>query len=189
VNVLTTSLTGVLVIEPAVYTDARGFFFESYRYDLYAAHGIPDRFVQDNHSRSIRHALRGLHAQITHPQAKLIRVLSGEIFDVVVDIRPGSPTYKKWIGLTLSADNYKQCFVPVGYAHGFCVLSDMAEIEYKATDYYDPAGELHLSWSDPDLAIDWPIKNPLLSEADRSASRLKDIEHRLPRYQPSAKRK
>jgi dTDP-4-dehydrorhamnose 3,5-epimerase len=179
-----TSLQGVLVIEPDVYRDERGFFFESYHLKKYQAGGILPPFVQDNHSRSSRGVLRGLHAQLSHPQGKLVRVLLGEIFDVVVDIQRGSPTYKKWFALNLSAENCKQCYVPPGYAHGFYTLSEVAEMEYKCTDFYDPADELHLLWNDPDLAIEWPVKNPILSAKDRAALRLSQIEAQLPVFQP-----
>ena len=177
-----TELPGVLMIEPDVYRDERGFFLESYHADKYAQWGIPGTFVQDNHSRSVRHTLRGLHAQRRHPQGKLIRVVQGEIFDVVVDIRRGSPTFGRWAGMQLSADNFRQCYVPPDFAHGFCVLSAMAEIEYKCTDFYDPGDELRLLWNDPDLRIAWPIGEPVLSEKDRSAQPLAALMDRLPAY-------
>jgi dTDP-4-dehydrorhamnose 3,5-epimerase len=183
-KITTTPLPGVLVIEPDVYKDPRGFFFESYNLSKYKAAGLPDSFVQDNHSKSRRGTLRGLHAQLTHPQGKLIRALVGEIYDVVVDIRKGSPTFKRWYGVTLSAENFRQCYVPPGYAHGFCVISDEAEIEYKVTDYWDPGDELQLLWNDPEIGIDWPIKDPLLSAKDEKGVRLQDIAHRLPVYTP-----
>lgn len=173
-------LPGIVMIEPDVYRDERGFFLESYHQKKYAEAGIPAHFVQDNHSMSKRGVLRGLHAQLSHPQGKLIRVIHGEIFDVVVDIRKESSTYKAWAGVHLSAENARQCYIPPGYAHGFCVLSDTAEVEYKVTDFYDPAGELTLLWNDPDIAIEWPIKNPIVSPKDSAGVRLKDIEPRLP---------
>jgi dTDP-4-dehydrorhamnose 3,5-epimerase len=179
-KVVPTPLSGVLVVEPDVYRDARGFFLENYHQKKYAAAGLPERFVQDNHSKSSRGILRGLHAQLSKPQGKLVRVIAGEIFDVVVDIRKGSPTYKGWFGVTLSAENFKQCYVPPGFAHGFCVTSDSAEVEYKVTDFYDPGDELHLIWNDPDLAISWPINDPILSPKDSAGLRLKDLENRLP---------
>lgn len=179
-----TPLPGLIVIEPDVFRDQRGFFFESYHFEKYSKGGIGETFVQDNHSRSTRGTLRGLHAQLSHPQGKLVRVLQGEIFDVAVDIRKGSPTFRRWFGVRLSADNFLQCYIPDGYAHGFCVLSDIAEIEYKCTDFYDPAGEIHLLWNDPALGIQWPIQNPILSPKDRDGVRLADIEHRLPTYRP-----
>ena len=180
-----TTLEGVIVIEPDVFRDERGFFFESYHQKKYQEGGLPERFVQDNHSSSRKNILRGLHAQLSRPQGKLVRVLSGEVFDVVVDIRRGSPTYKRWHGVTLSANNFRQMYVPPGYAHGFCVLSEQAEMEYKVTDFYEAADELHLLWNDPDLDIDWPITTPILSAKDRAGVRLKDIEAQLPTYQPA----
>jgi len=182
---LTTALPGVLIIEPDVYRDERGFFLENYHQKKFTDGGLPVRFVQDNHSRSKQGILRGLHAQLKHPQGKLVRVVRGEVFDVAVDIRRGSPTYKRWVGVNLSADNFRQCYVPPGFAHGFCVTSGEAEMEYKVTDYYDPADELHMIWNDPDLAIQWPVQNPLLSPKDQAGARLKEIEHRLPVFDGS----
>jgi dTDP-4-dehydrorhamnose 3,5-epimerase len=179
-----TPLPGVLLIEPQLYRDSRGFFFESYNQKVYAAAGLIERFVQDNHSRSERGTLRGMHAQFSHPQGKLIRVLAGEIFDVVIDIRKGSPTFKKWYSVNLSSENFLQCYIPPGFAHGFCVLSETTEVEYKVTDYYDPTDELHLIWNDPEIGIEWPIKDPILSPKDRAGVLLKDIAHRLPVYIP-----
>jgi dTDP-4-dehydrorhamnose 3,5-epimerase len=184
VKILKTELPGVLLIEPDVYQDGRGHFFESYNQKKYSEAGIPDTFVQDNQSKSARGILRGLHAQLARPQGKLVRILSGDVFDVVVDIRRGSPAYKRWIGVRLSAENFRQCWIPPGFAHGFCVLSDSAEMEYKVTDFYDPASELHLLWNDPDLGIDWPVKNPILSPKDQAGLRLRELESRLPLYQP-----
>ena len=177
---LHTALPGVLVIEPDVHRDGRGFFLETYHAEKYAAGGVAAVFVQDNHSRSVGRTLRGLHAQRRRPQGKLVRAVHGEIFDVVVDIRRGAPTFKQWIGVTLSADNFRQCYVPPGFAHGFCVLSEWAEIEYKCTDFYDPADELRLLWSDPDVAIAWPVSDPLLSDKDRAALPLAALWETLP---------
>jgi dTDP-4-dehydrorhamnose 3,5-epimerase len=177
-----TSLPGVVIIEPQIFKDNRGFFLESYQARRFTENGIPETFVQHNHSKSSKDTLRGLHAQSRHPQGKLIRVLSGEIFDVVVDIRRGSPTYKKWLGLPLTAETFKMIYVPAGYAHGFYTLSETAEVEYKTTDYYDPSGELRILWNDPDLAIAWPGKHPVLSEKDRTASSLKQMEPQFPVY-------
>jgi dTDP-4-dehydrorhamnose 3,5-epimerase len=165
----TEALPEVLVIEPTVHRDGRGFFVETYRADRYREAGIDVRFVQDNHSRSVRHTLRGLHWQIApHPQAKLVRVLAGEILDVAVDIREGSPTFGRWAAETLSAENFRQLFVPVGFAHGFLVLSERADIEYKCSDIYDPASERGLMWNDPALGITWPVTDPILSPRDRA---------------------
>lgn len=168
-KVLKTPLAGVLVLEPDVYKDSRGFFIETYHQEKYAALGMPGPFVQDNHSRSVRGTLRGLHAQLKHPQAKLVRTLAGEIFDVIVDIRRGSPTYKQWYGVNLSAESFRQCYVPIGYAHGFYVLSDVAEVEYKCTAFYDPSDELRLLWNDPAIGIAWPTGPRLLSPKDQAA--------------------
>jgi dTDP-4-dehydrorhamnose 3,5-epimerase len=181
-NVLETELPGVLLVEPTVHRDDRGFFLETFHAAKYAAAGIPGPFVQDNHSRSVARTLRGLHAQLREPQGKLVRVVEGEIWDVAVDIRPGSPGYRRWVGAVLSAENFRQLWIPPGFAHGFVVLSDEAEFVYKCTDYYDAADELRIAWNDPALAIPWPIAEPLLSEADRRAPRLAELEPRLPRY-------
>jgi dTDP-4-dehydrorhamnose 3,5-epimerase len=168
-NVLRTELAGVLIIEPVVHRDARGFFVESYNERRYREAGIDARFVQDNHSRSSRGTLRGLHWQAgSHPQDKLVRVIAGQIFDVAVDVKPGSPTFGRWVGVYLSADDFRQVFVPAGFAHGFCVLSDVAEVEYKCSDFYDPASERGLVWDDPTVAIKWPISNPTLSPRDQN---------------------
>ena len=175
-----TDLPDVLVIEPDVHTDGRGFFLETYRMDRYREHGIEGPFVQDNHSRSVAGTLRGLHLQVRHAQGKLIRVIEGEVFDVAVDVRRGSPTFGRWVGVTLTADNFRQCYVPPGFAHGFCVVSPIAQVEYKATDIYDPASELGVAWNDPALAIRWPVGQPLLSERDSAYPTLAEVLDRLP---------
>ena len=167
-------LAGVVVVEPDVFHDDRGFFLETYRAERYCANGIDVRFVQDNHSRSCRHTVRGLHAQRTRPQGKLVRVLAGTIWDVAVDIRRRSPTYLKWLSIELSAENFRQIYVPPGYAHAVCVLSKFAEIEYKCTDFYDPSDELRIQWNDPQIAIAWPVVEPILSAKDRAALPLID---------------
>ena len=156
-NVLPTEIPDVKILEPKVFGDDRGFFFESWNERAFAATGISDKFVQDNHSRSAQHVLRGLHYQIRQPQGKLVRVISGEVFDVAVDLRRSSPTFGRWIGAILSADNKRLLWVPPGFAHGFLVTSGDAEFLYKATDYYAPQHERTLAWNDPTLAIDWPI--------------------------------
>jgi dTDP-4-dehydrorhamnose 3,5-epimerase len=162
-------LPDILVIEPRVFRDDRGFFVETYHAPRYRAAGIDVAFVQDNHSRSARGTLRGLHWQVApHPQAKLIRVLAGEILDVAVDIREDSPTCGRWTAVTLSADNFRQLFIPVGFAHGVLVLSDLADVEYKCSDVYDPASERGLMWNDPALDIRWPTAEPILSARDRA---------------------
>ena len=169
-------LKGCVIIEPRVFGDERGFFLETFqavRYEQEAGIDLP--FVQDNHSRSARGVLRGLHFQNTKPQGKLVRVVRGEVYDVAVDIRKGSATFGEWEGVILSEDNKKQFWVPPGFAHGFVVLSDTADFEYKCTDYYDPSDEGSILWSDPDLDIPWPIANPVLSTKDESAKRLVDL--------------
>jgi dTDP-4-dehydrorhamnose 3,5-epimerase len=179
VRVVATDLPGVVVIEPDVHADGRGFFLETYHADRYRQHGIAGPFVQDNHSRSVRGTLRGLHAQVRRPQGKLVRVIEGEIFDVAVDIRPGSPTYRRWVGERLDAASFRQLWIPPGFAHGFCVVSEAAQVEYKCTEYYDRDDEIGLAWNDPDLAIEWPVADPLVSAKDREAPRLRDLEARL----------
>jgi dTDP-4-dehydrorhamnose 3,5-epimerase len=167
-TVVPTRLPDVLVIEPVVHRDHRGFFLETYHAARYRAAGIDVTFVQANHSRSVKGTLRGLHWQeAPRAQAKLIRVVLGEVFDVAVDVRPGSATFGEWVGVTVSASNFRQMYVPAGFAHGFCVLSDVAEVEYQCSDVYDPASERGLLWNDPDLAIDWPVTDPLVSDRDR----------------------
>jgi dTDP-4-dehydrorhamnose 3,5-epimerase len=162
-------LPEVLVIDPRVFRDDRGFFVETYHAPRYRASGIETTFVQDNHSRSVRGTLRGLHWQVApRAQAKLIRVLDGEILDVAVDIRDGSPTFGRWVAVTLSADNFRQLFIPVGFAHGFLVTSASADIEYKCSDVYDPAAERGLMWNDPAIGIDWGLADPILSARDRT---------------------
>ena len=169
-------LKGCVIIEPRVFGDERGFFLETFqvvRYEQEAGIDLP--FVQDNHSRSARCVLRGLHFQKTKPQGKLVRVVRGEVYDVAVDIRKGSATFGEWEGVILSEDNKKQFWVPPGFAHGFVVVSAAADFEYKCTDYYDPSDEDSILWSDPDLDIPWPIANPVLSTKDESAKRLVDL--------------
>ncbi len=171
-TLIETSLPGVLIIEPRIFRDERGFFLETYHAKRYREAGLDAAFVQDNHSRSMRGTLRGLHWQAERPQGKLVRVLVGEIYDVAVDIRPDSPTFGKWVGFTLSADNFRQAWIPPGFAHGFCVTSEVAEVEYKCTDFYDPPSERGLIWNDPEVGILWPIQNPILSERDKKHPRL-----------------
>jgi len=186
VNVRRTGLPGVLVIEPRVFSDSRGFFFETYNAERYAQAGLPERFVQDNHSTSIRGTVRGLHYQLHRPQAKLLWVIGGEIFDVAVDIRRGSPTFGRWEHVILSAENKRQFFVPAGFAHGFCVVSDVAEVEYKCTDYYVADDQRGVRWNDPSLAIPWPVAEPaaVLSERDRQYALLTADRADLPEYVP-----
>lgn len=176
-NVTPTAIADVLVIEPQVHGDHRGYFMETWRKSEMESLGIFEEFVQDNQSKSLQNTLRGLHYQLKHPQGKLVRVLAGEIFDVVVDLRKSSKSFGHWVGETLSAENHKQLWLPAGFAHGFYVLSDSAEIAYKCTEYYDAEDDRSLLWNDPDLAIDWPLLNdqPLLSDKDRTASPLSTI--------------
>ena len=160
-----TPIDGLLTIKPKIFADPRGMFYEVYSENKYEEHGIPC-FVQDNHSVSKKGVLRGLHYQVNPGQGKLVRVTRGEVFDVAVDIRKQSPTYGKWWGLSLSETNNFQLYIPIGFAHGFCVLSESAEVLYKCSDYYSPENERGILWNDPDLAIDWPVKDPILSEKD-----------------------
>ena len=168
-------LDGVFIIEPKVFKDARGIFYEVYSAKKYEEHGIPAHFVQDNHSVSEKGVLRGLHYQINPGQAKLVRVTRGEVFDVVLDIRKESPTYGKWWSLHLSEINKLQLYVPEGFAHGFCVLSESVEFLYKCSNYYSPEDERGIMWNDPDLAIEWPIENPIISEKDNVYPRFNEI--------------
>jgi dTDP-4-dehydrorhamnose 3,5-epimerase len=168
-------IPGVIIVEPDVHTDVRGFFLETYHAEKYRTGGIVDVFVQDNHSRSAGGTIRGLHLQFRRPQGKLIHVIEGSIFDVAVDVRRGSPTFGKWVGVTLSADNFKQCYIPKGFAHGFAVTSPIAQVEYKCTDVYDASSEIGIAWDDPDLGITWPIADPVLSERDKRHPRLADV--------------
>jgi dTDP-4-dehydrorhamnose 3,5-epimerase len=187
VKIVPTALPGVLVIEPVVHRDPRGFFVETFHADRYAEAGIPRVFLQDNESRSTRGTVRGLHAQLSRPQGKLVRALEGEVWDVVVDVRRGSPTFKKWIAVTLSAEAFNQIWVPEGFAHGICVLSEAARIHYKCTDFYDPTDELRLQWNDPTIGIEWPAADPVLSDKDKNGLPLSDWMDRLPVYAAGAK--
>ena len=173
-----TSLDGVVLLEPRVFADHRGEFFESYNSSAFeAAIGGARTFVQDNQSRSSRHVLRGLHYQLRHPQGKLVRVTTGEVFDVCVDLRRGSPTFGKWTGHVLSRENRRQVWIPEGFAHGFLVISDHADVLYKTTDYYDPSSERTLQWDDPAIGIAWPITAPvILSEKDAAGTPLRNAE-------------
>lgn len=176
---MTTKLSGIILFEPKVFEDERGFFFESYQKKLFTDAGIPQDFVQDNHSRSRQQTLRGLHYQIRQPQGKLVRVAAGEIFDVAVDIRKSSPTFGEWIGIYLSAGNKKQMWIPPGFAHGFYVVSEWAEMLYKTTDYYAPQFERTLLWNDPTIGVEWPLTDggtPLLSPKDAVGALLDQAE-------------
>ena len=182
-NVIETDLPGVLILEPRVFGDDRGHFLETWNQDGYAAAGLPPTFVQDNLSYSKPGVLRGLHYQEPHPQGKLVWVVSGEVFDVAVDIRRGSPAFGQWVGVTLSAENARQLWVPEGFAHGFVVTGDHARFAYKCTDRYDRGAEGSIRWNDPTIGIEWPVAAPTLSEKDAAAPPLAEIdEARLPRY-------
>ena len=174
-KVIETALPGVLIIEPKVFGDARGFFIETFQTERYREIGITQPFVQDNHSRSQRGVLRGLHFQKTRPQGKLVRVSRGAVYDVAVDINPKSPTFGRYVGVELSDDNHRQLWIPAGYAHGFCVISAVADFEYKCTDFYFPEDEGGLIWNDPDVAIPWPIAEPSLSGKDTLLPKLRDL--------------
>jgi dTDP-4-dehydrorhamnose 3,5-epimerase len=173
-NVIKGKLDGVLILEPKVFGDTRGFFMESYNSAKFAEVGIDLNFVQDNHSRSTKGVVRGLHYQINPGQDKLVRVIKGEVFDVVVDIRRNSLTFGEWEGFLLSEENKKQVFVPKGFAHGFCVISDVAEFIYKCSEYYSPDNERGIIWNDPGIGIEWPVKNPILSDRDQNHPILKN---------------
>ncbi|HEX7180949.1 MAG TPA: dTDP-4-dehydrorhamnose 3,5-epimerase [Thermoanaerobaculia bacterium] len=173
------NLEKVILVKPDVWRDERGFFLETYHLEKYRDGGLPEAFVQDNHSFSVKGILRGLHAQVRHPQGKLVRAILGEIFDVAVDIRPGSPTFGKWVGEILSGDNFYQLYIPPGFAHGFCVLSETAHVQYKCTELYRRDDEIGIVWDDPDIGIDWPVRDPILNDKDRNAPRLAEIVQKL----------
>jgi dTDP-4-dehydrorhamnose 3,5-epimerase len=180
---LSTLLPEVWELQPKVFRDARGFFLETYHQQKFSDLGIPDVFVQDNHSCSAKGTLRGIHYQLRHPQAKLCRVIEGEVLDVAVDVRLGSPQFGKWTSVVLSAERQNQIFIPQGFAHGFVALSDSVQFLYKCTDFYDPAGEYGIIWNDPGLAISWGVANPLVSEKDAKLSTLAAMPREfLPRY-------
>lgn len=177
------ALDGVRLIRPVCFGDSRGYFLETHHVRKYADLGLTQTFVQDNHSRSVRGTLRGLHFQLRHPQAKLVQVVRGAIWDVAVDIRRGSPTFGQWVADELSEENHAQLFIPGGFAHGFCVLSETADVWYKCSDYYDPSDDRGVLWSDPDLGITWPAAHPLISGKDGRLPRLCDIPpDQLPAY-------
>ena len=178
-----TDLPEILIVEPDVHRDERGFFLETWHAEKFADLGLDAAFVQDNHSRSGHGILRGLHAQLAKPQGKLVRASLGEIYDVAVDIRHGSPRFGQHVGVVLSADNFRQLWIPEGFAHGFCVMSEFAELQYKCTDVYDPTGEITVAWNDPGVAIEWPVDAPSLSEKDGRGRNLNDIPRaELPQY-------
>lgn len=180
-NIVPTPLPGVVVLEPRVHADSRGFFLETFRESHREAAGIARPFVQDNHSRSTRGVLRGLHFQVARCQGQLVRVSHGAVFDVVAEVRPESPHYGEWFGVELDDAEHKQLYIPPGYAHGFCVLSDVADFEYRCTGYYDPEVEKGVAWNDPELAIEWPVADPVLSDRDAELPRIGECSRdRLP---------
>jgi dTDP-4-dehydrorhamnose 3,5-epimerase len=183
---IATDIPGVIAVEPHVFRDERGFFLETYQQQKYHEAGIDAVFVQDNHSRSQRGSVRGLHAQLQRPQGKLVRVIEGEIYDVAVDIRRGSPHFGQWVGVWLSAENFRQLYIPPGFAHGFCVTSELAQVTYKCTDMYDPGGEIAVQWNDPELKINWPLEeiySPILSKKDFAAKPLRQLMDVLPWFE------
>ena len=183
-KIITTNLPGVIVFEPKVFGDKRGFFLETFRDDVLQDAGINSQFVQDNHSRSSKGVLRGLHYQITQTQGKLVRVATGSVYDVAVDVRHGSPTFGEWYGTQLDEDNMRIMYVPPGYAHGFVVLSDTTDFLYKCTDYYHPQSEKGIAWNDPEIGIEWPTSEVSLSEKDKNNVLLKDqTPDKLPDFQ------
>ncbi len=175
-KVINTSLPGVLILEPHVHRDDRGFFLELYHRDRFAEHGIVEDFVQDNRSHSGKNTLRGLHYQLRHPQGKLCHVIRGEVFDVAVDIRRDSPDFGNWTGVVLSEQNHRQLYVPPGFAHGYCALTDDVDFTYKCTERYFPEDERSIIWNDPQIGIEWPIDSPLVSDKDLQAPQLVDAE-------------
>ena len=175
-----TELDGLVLVEPDVFGDDRGFLVETYRKDAWRELGIDADFVQHNHSRSVQNTLRGLHFQTSPGQAKLVRCSAGRIFDVAVDLRRDSPTFGKWEGHELDDRDHRQLFVPVGFGHGFCVLSEIADVDYQLSSLYDPATEAGIAWDDPDVGVDWPVAAPLLSERDKTGPRLADVRDELP---------
>jgi dTDP-4-dehydrorhamnose 3,5-epimerase len=181
-RLLPTGLPEVLLVEPRVHRDERGFFFEVFHAGRFAAQGLDVSFVQDNHSLSRRGTLRGLHLQVEDPQGKLVRVIEGAVFDVAVDVRVGSPSFGRWEGVTLSAENLLSLWIPPGFAHGFCVTSERAQVEYRCTALYRADAELAIRWDDPELAIEWPLAAPLLSPRDAAAPQLAAVRERLPRF-------
>jgi dTDP-4-dehydrorhamnose 3,5-epimerase len=182
-QVIKTKLPGVLIIEPRIFNDTRGYFFETYEMQRYQQHGIPAVFLQDNLSCSVKNVIRGLHYQLEHPQGKLVSVALGTVLDVIVDIRTGSPTFGESVSIELSDMNHKQVYVPPGYAHGYCAMTENVVFLYKCTDYYYPKSEYGIAWNDPDLAIQWPVSQPILSGKDTVFPNLKDVPLlQLPRF-------
>ncbi len=178
-TILPTQIDGLIFLEPQVFKDERGFFMESYNRPRYEEAGIHGEFVQDNHSLSRRGTVRGLHYQTSPGQAKILRCTRGKVWDVAVDIRPGSPTFGKWEAFTLDTETNRQIFIPVGFAHGFCVLSDIAEVQYKCTSVYNPKTETGIAWNDPDIAVEWPVENPVISARDHGNESFREYAARV----------
>jgi len=176
-------LPDVVLVVPDVYRDERGYLLETYHSARYAENGISARFVQDNHSHSEGGIIRGLHLQLRHPQGKLVRAVRGEILDVTVDVRRGSPTFRRHVSVRLSDENFHQLYIPPGFAHGFAVISESADVAYKCTDFYHPGDELTIAWNDPEIGLSWPLADPVLSERDRKAPSLSEVMELLPRYE------
>lgn len=181
-HIVKTDIPGVIITEPATYSDERGYFLETYNKRDFKEAGIDATFVQSNLSFSAGNVLRGLHIQRYHPQGKLMRVAQGKVFDVAVDVRRSSPTFCKWVGVTLDTDKHQELYIPEGFAHGFCVLSAVAVVEYHCTELYHPGDEIVIRWDDPEIGIDWPIKDPVLSEKDNAGKNLKEIHDQLPPF-------
>lgn len=178
-KVINTKIRDLIIIEPTIYSDERGFFYELYNQDKYTNLGIEYKFVQDNRSRSTKNVMRGLHFQKKNPQGKLVTVTKGEVYDVAVDLRPGSETFGQYEALILSEENKKQFFIPPGFAHGFCVISEVADFYYKCTDFYSPADEAGIIWNDPDIKIDWPVTEPILSDKDKILPSFNEIKKQI----------
>jgi dTDP-4-dehydrorhamnose 3,5-epimerase len=181
---LSTTLPDVMIVEPDVFRDSRGWFLETFHGRKYRDGGIHAPFVQDNCSSSVKHTLRGLHAQVSNPQGKLVQVLQGQIFDVAVDIRRGSPTFLNWVGVELDGERFRQLYIPPGFAHGFCVLSEVAMVNYKCTDFYNPQGELTIRWNESRIGVNWPVQSPLLSPKDAAGQSIEDLIVDLPEFHP-----
>ena len=181
-KVIKTAHPDILLIEPDVFSDPRGFFIETYHAEKFREHDLPTAFVQDNHSRSARGVLRGLHYQLNNPQGKLVHAATGEVYDVAVDIRKGSPNFGHWVGAILSEENHHQLYIPPGFAHGFCVLSEQTDFLYKCTELYSPGDEYGIAWDDPDIGIDWPEMDYVLSDRDLRNPGLRDSDAKLPVY-------
>ena len=181
-NVIETVIPDIMIIDPEIFEDSRGFFMETFHEQKFSDRGLPVRFAQDNHSYSVKGTLRGLHYQLKYPQGKLVRVVRGEVYDVAVDIRVGSPYFGRWVGEILSEQNRRQIYIPPGFAHGFCVLSDCADFLYKCTEIYEPQDDYGILWNDPDIGITWPELDYIISKKDQRHLCLEDLKSKLPQY-------